>query len=242
MRKTLIWIGSVIGAASVLALAYAYLIQPAQVRAIAVVGECLTSAPKDRTAITLRVRSLNKNAAASMKLAAEKMAEITAFLKKQDVEMQTTQFDSYIKTEWDDKLRKSVELGVETNIAVEISAKKIENIEAILTKFAGTENVFSENLRMFASAETLKPIMEKCLGDAVLNARERATAIAISERRKLGRMLSAEYGGGANIGNIRPANFLTRAKMESAAFDMSGGLVSKDAEVSITINAVFEIK
>jgi uncharacterized protein YggE len=212
-------------------------------RAIAVSGECLASAPKDRAAITLRVRTADKNAAESMKLASSKMSEITAFLKTVDVRMQTTQFDSYEKTEWDNEARKSVALGFETNIAVEVSADKMETIEAVLAKFAGMENVYTENLRMFTSAETLKPIMEKCLGDAILNARRRARTIAAAEGRKVGRMISAEYGP-SDAGDIRPANFLraSSAKMEAATFDRTGGFVSKDTDVSVGVSAVFEIR
>ena len=45
-------------------------------RTISVSGECLTTAPKDRTAITLSVKTLDKSADESMKQASAKMAEI----------------------------------------------------------------------------------------------------------------------------------------------------------------------
>ncbi len=244
MQKTLIWIGSVIGAAAVLALAYTYLIHPREQRSIAVSGECLTTAPKDRTAITLRVTTLDKNAAASMKKATEQIAQITEFLKSQDVKMQTTQFNSYEKTEWDHQNQKSVTLGIETTIAVEVSADNIEKIEAVLNKFAGVPNVYSENIRMFTSAETIKPILEKCLGTAIENARERATAIAIADGAKLGELVSAGYGTSVNNTYSAPtANFM-RTKLEVASMDMAvgGGLVSKDTELSVTVSAVFEVR
>ncbi len=89
MEETLIWTGSVIGVGAVLALIFGILEKPSNIRTINVSGECLTSAPKDRTAITLRVTTLDKNAAKSMKMATRKMSEITNYLKNQDVKMQT---------------------------------------------------------------------------------------------------------------------------------------------------------
>jgi uncharacterized protein YggE len=212
-------------------------------RKISVSGECLTTAPKDRAAITLRVMTLDKSAAASMKTASAKMTEITAYLKTLDVQLQTTQFDSYEKTEWNRDAQKSETVGMETNIAVEVSAKNTEIIEKILTQFAGTPNVYSENLHMFTSAETLKPILEKCLGDAVANARERASAIAAADGGKIGKMIAAEYAD-SPVRPVMSANVLRSAKMETAADAayIVGGLASKDTDVSVSVSATFEAR
>ncbi len=241
MQKTILVIASTIAIAAVIGWAAA---PTRDVRTISVGGECLTTAPKDRTAITLRVTTLDKNAAQSMKLASTQIAQMTAYLKTLDVKMQTTQFDSYEKTEWDRVAQKSVKLGIETTIALEVSADNIETIETVLTKFAGMPNVYTENLRMFTSTETMKPILEKCLGTAVENARTRANALAAGDKRRAGKMLAVSYGATQND-VVRPtANFLRSAKMavtEDAAFS-GGGIVSKDTELSVTVSAVFEIK
>ena len=217
--------------------------EPTEIRKINVNGECLTSAPKDRTAITLRVTTLDKNAAVSMKKATEQMAQITDYLKTNDVKMQTTEFNSYEKSEWNHELQKSEDLGIETRIAVEVSANNPETIESVLNKYAGQEDVFTENLRMFTSSETMKPILEKCLGTAVEDARARANALVATNGLKAGKLLSVSYD---NVSyNERPySNYrLASAKM---AFDESietgGSLVSKDTEVTVTVSATFEIK
>lgn len=244
MARTLIFSGAIIAAACLLAVLHSTMRAPSEPRMISVTGECLTTAPKDRTAITLRVTTLDKSAATSMKQATDKITQITDFLKTQDVKMQTTQFDSYEKTEWDRVAQKSVTVGIETNIAVEVSADKMEKIEKILNQFAGQPDIYSENLRMFTSAETMKPIMEKCLGEAVVNARERANAIAAGDGRKVGKMVMAGYSSAVQD-VIRPSNFLrSAAKMEAVAMDMStgGGLVTKDTDVSVSVSAAFEVK
>ena len=247
MKNALIWTGSVIGVGAVLALLFGWVDKPDTPRVISVNGECLTTAPKDRTAITLRVTTLDKSAATSMKMATDKINEITKFLKTQNVQMQTTEFNSYERSEWNRELEKSVVLGTETTIAVEVSADNIETIEKILTQFAGQEDVYSENLRMYTSAETMKPILESCLSAAVENARERADALAAGDGRSAGKMLSVSYNvGGTSTIQPRASNFLTAStKMvaaDAAAFSAAGSIVAKDTEVSVSVSASFEIK
>ena len=244
MKKTLIWIGSVISVGALLALILGILEKPSNTRIVNVSGECLTSAPKDRTAVTLRVTTLDKNAAKSMKMASNQMAEITNYLKTLDVKMQTTEFNSYEKTEWNHVTQKSENLGFETRIALEVSANNTDIIESVLNKFAGQPNIYTENLRMFTSSETLKPIMEKCLGIAVEDARVRANALLSTDNHKAGKLLSVSYD---NVSyQERPfANYrLMAAKAESmdTGAYAGGGLVSKDTEITVTVSATFEIK
>ncbi len=246
MKKVLIWAGSVIGVGAILALFFSWIDKPVPPRVISVDGECLTSVAKDRTAITLRVTTLDKNALVSMKLATAKIAEITEYLKKQNVQMQTTEFNSYEKSEWNRELEKSVVLGTETTIAIEVSADNIETIENILSQFAGQEDVYSENLRMYTSAEAMKPALEECLGAAVENARERANALAAGDGHTAGKMLSVSYNVVTPSIQPRASNFLTTgAKMavaDAEAFSAAGSIVAKDTEVSVSVSATFEIK
>ena len=245
MKKYIIWVLSVIGVGAVVSLAFDIIKKPTEIRKINVSGECLTSAPKDRTAITLRVTTLDKNAAISMKRATDKMNEITSYLKTIDVKMQTTDFSSYEKTEWNHELQKSENLGTETRIALEVSANNPEIINSLLNLYAGREDVFVENFRMFTSTETMKPILEKCLGTAVEDARARANALVATNGLKAGKLLSVSYD---NVSyNERPySNYrLMGAKMateESVSFDTNGSIVGKDTEVTVSVSATFEIK
>lgn len=246
MTKKALWICKLVAVALVIIVCVAYNRGDDAPRTIAVNGECLTTVPKDRTAITLRVVALNKSAAASMKQATNTVADITSFLKELDVKMQTTQFNSYEKTEWDRNTQKSVSLGIETTIAIEVSADNIDTIERVLNQFAGRDNIFPENLRMFTSAEAMKPILEDCLGTAVENARMRANALASGDKKRAGRMLAVSYGASSGGVAVPTANFMRKvsgAVMEmAAAMDTGGSLVSRDTEVSVTVSAVFEIK
>lgn len=244
MKKYIIWILSVIGFGAVVSLAFDFVKKPSEIRKVNVNGECLTSVPKDRTAITLRVTTLDKNAAVSMKMATEKIAEITDYLKTIDVKMQTTEFNSYEKSEWNHELQKSENLGIETRIAIEVSANKPEIIETVLNKFAGNPDVFTENLRMFTSSEAMKPALDKCLSIAVEDARTRANALVAADNLKAGKLLSVSYDNVST--NERPiANYrLMGAKMAMAesALDTGGTIVGKDTEITVTVSATFEIK
>jgi len=217
----------------------------AEPRTVSVGGECLTSAPKDRTAITIRVSVTDKSAAKSMKTASTKIAEINNYLKTLDVKVQTSEFNSYEKSEWNSATHKSDFVGIETTIALDVSASSIDTIEKVLTEFAGAPDVFVTNLRMFTSAETLKPILESCLGTAVENARSRADALAAGGGRRVGKLLAVSYGSGSSY-HVQPTANFRLAKAEMATMDIAsyagGAITGKDTEVSVGVNAIFEIK
>lgn len=237
-------IGIIACALCVLVLGWGAVNRLAEPRTISVNGECLTSAPKDRTAITIRVSVTDKSAAKSMKAASSKIAEINKYLKTLDVQVQTSEFNSYEKNEWNPTTHKSDLVGIETNIALDVSAASIDTIETVLTQFAGQPDVFVTNLRMFTSSETMKPILESCLGTAVENARARADALAAGVGRRAGKMLAASYGTGGSY-DVRPTANFRMAKMEMAAVGDSyagGAITGKDTEVSVTVSAIFEIK
>lgn len=243
MKKTLFWITSVIAVGAVLSLVFGLINKPQETKTIATNGSCITNVPKDKVAITLRVTTLAPTTLESMRAATTQMATITAQIKSLPVELQTTQFNSHEKTEWNHALQKSENLGIETTIALEVSADNIETLENILTKFAGTPNVFTENLRMYTSEQKMQPAIEKCLGGAVENARTRANALASGDGKSAGKLLSVSYGTHTDDNSsptpIRLAKF---AMAESSAMDASGTLAGKDTEVKVTVSATFEIK
>ena len=244
MKKKIMWICSVIGAGAVMSLVFGAISQRKEPEIIAVNGECNASTPKDKTAITMRVTVVAPTAVESMKAATNHVKEITDTVKDMPVEVQTTQFNSYEKTEWNREEQKSVTLGIETSISVEISANDINQIETVLNNFAGTQNVYAENLRMYTSQEALKPVVEKCLGTAVENARIRANALASGDGKKAGKMLTVAYGTNLS-GSVMPISGVMQPKLAIAratSVDTAGTLVSKDTEVTVSVNAVFEIK
>ena len=211
MKQSTLWIIGII-----LALLGYNFITPVTPRTITTTGECLTTAPRDRTAITLRVTTVDKNALKSMRDATARVAEINAYLENLDVKTQTTEFNSYEKSEWNHATQKSINLGTETTIAIEVSADNTDIIEQVLNQFAGQPNIYVGNLQMFTSAETLQPIVQECMSAAVENARMRATALAAGDNSYVAkchgtnRKLSFNdiYGQGRKHGRWRIWNFI----------------------------------
>ena len=166
-------------------------------------------------------------------------------MKTLDVKVQTSEFNSYEKSEWNPTTHKSDFVGIETTIALDVSASNIDTIEKVLTEFAGQPDVFVTNLRMFTSSETLKPILESCLGTAVENARERADALAAGAGRRVGKLLAVSYGSGSSYSVSPAANFrMAKAEMvmDSGASYAGGAITGKDTEVSVNVSAIFEIR
>ena len=240
MKKTIIWIASVVGMGAVLALLFGMLSRKPQIETVSVSGECVTSAPKDRTAITLRVETLNKNSAESVRDATAIVQKINEYVKTLPVEVQTNQFNSYEKTEWDNEAHKSVKLGIETTIAVEISAKSVDVIEQIMSEFAGQENIYSENLRVYTSTLETQKAIEKCMAGAVENARVRAQTLANADGRKIGKLLSVSYG--ANTPELYAPRTMNKMMVTAATADASGTIMARESEVAVTVSATFELK
>ncbi len=240
-KKSLIWTASVIGAGAVMSLLFGAIDRPDVPRTVSVTGNCTTSVPRDRTAITLRVTTLDKNAATSMRMATAITGEITKFLAGRDVEMQTTEFNSYEKNQWNQELQKSETVGIETSISIEVSAHSIDTIESVLNAFAGRENIYPENLRMYTSPAAMQPAIEKCLDAATQNARLRADALIAGENHHAGKILSVSYGTTATPSVPMP-RMMTKMATADTGVNTYGTLVSRDTDVSVSVSATFEIR
>ncbi|MDR0967905.1 MAG: SIMPL domain-containing protein [Rickettsiales bacterium] len=205
-------------------------------RVINVIGECTTNVSRDITAITLRIETLAPTGGESIAMARTTYNNVSILLDLYpNVEKQTTRWESYEKTEWSNNAQKS--LGVQTIISVDVTSKTMGDIEKILRDAERLNNVYPENLRMFASDAAKKPAIEACLNDAVQNARADAERIAASEGASLGQMISAQYG---TDGGGKPAPILMRAvALDSVA---NAGLMTTDEKISVTVSASFKLK
>lgn len=214
-----------------------------QTRQISVVGECIGNVEKDKTAISLRVRTLAPTGAESMAAARAAYVKVSTMLNDfEGLEIQTASLSSYEKTEWNNDQNRSISLGIQTEIVVDVSSSNTADIEAILAKAEKIENVFPENLRMFTSKEKMKPALEACIGDATQNARAKAELIAQSDGIKVGKMLSANYS--QTVGDEpspRPL-YMMREMMAAPAADSGISLQSTDTEISVSVSTVFELK
>lgn len=216
-------------------------------RRIAVSGECLSSVAQDMTAVTLRFVAINENPAVSMNMARSAYEGLSARIRgitDDTMKMNTKRFDSYEKTEWNPTENRSVTLGTETTIELEVSSENRNTIEDVIAMAGGNSLTLVQGLRMYTSNKTMKPALEACIKTAVENARDKATAIASADGRTIGKMASAQYARTVSAnGGIRP---LMKTEMYNvASFDLGTGgteLFSSDSEISVTVDVEFDVR
>ncbi|MDR0803890.1 MAG: SIMPL domain-containing protein [Rickettsiales bacterium] len=245
LKKTLVWTLSVLFVAIVLFGVYFAVRDFSAGKksdgVISVAGECNGTAAQDKFAITLNVVVLDHDAAASLSHAQETADAVILFaqgIKDDAMSVQTARMNSYEKTQWNNKEEKSVVLGTETTIAITVSTKSMDNIKYILTNLSRFSDVKPENLQITTSTETMKIAMEKCIIDAVRNARARANIIAAAEGGRVGKLISLEYGETASGSPARPLRGAVMAMAKSDGAGLSAGAT----EFSISVNASFELK
>lgn len=212
-------------------------------RLVSVVGECNGRVEKDTTSITLRIQTLAPTGAESMAAARNTYNVVAAMLGQfEGLDKQTSRWDSYERTEWDSAANRQVTRGIETVISLDVSSKNAADIEDVMARAEGVENVFPENLRMSVSSEKMRPAIEACINDAVQNARAKAETIADSEGAQVGEMIAAEYGTAGRDMLSRPMMLKTAIAMDSVEMAGGAGLFATDAEFSVTITATFRLK
>jgi len=219
----------------------------APIRKVSVSGECLSTVAKDTTAVTLRFRAVNKNAAESNRLARAAYDALVAKIKNisdDTMKLNTTGFNSSEKREWSESDKKYVSIGIETSIDLDVSSKNRATIETILGVAGDSKNTEIQGLRMFAAPETLKSALEDCIKTAAENARDKAAALAAAGGSRVGKMLTAQFYRTTEDNNVRPV--MMRAAMYEDAVAAKAlaapELFSSDSDISVTVNAEFEIR
>ncbi|MCL2331116.1 MAG: SIMPL domain-containing protein [Proteobacteria bacterium] len=219
----------------------------APIRKVSVSGECLSTVAKDTTAVTLRFRAVNKNAAESNRLARASYDALVARVKNisdDTMKLNTTGFNSSEKREWSESEKKYVTIGTETSIDLDISSKNRATIETILGVAGDSKNTEIQGLRMFAAPETLKSALEDCIKSAAENARDKAAALASAGGGRVGKMMSAQFYRTTEDNNVRPVMMRAALYEESVAAKALAApeLFSSDSDISVTVNAEFEIR
>jgi uncharacterized protein YggE len=212
-------------------------------RHVSATGVCNAKVAKDRLAITLEIKSLDKNAAVSLRAAqnaADEFARAMRAIDDKTIEIQTTRIASYEKTKWEKNT--SVLLGIESEIDLEITSAKRETIDAAIGLTAPKNvQVFPRNMRNFSSREVLDDATQKCLHAAIMDARDKAAAMAAADGEKLGRMISARFG--SVDGSDEPRDMVMSAVASRSEKALSADYIqTSDGDLSITVGATFGIK
>ena len=212
---------------------------------VAVSGECITRVERDRTSATVRVTVLDRNSANSVRRAQTLYQSALAFVQSIDdetLELTTGRFDSFERNRWDQNRQTEVSMGFETTIELIVMSENRATIEEVLGFFADRENVFMGNLTMTSSPLAMNAAIADCIQYAVDDARSRADAVARAGNRRIGRMITAEFAQGAG-GNMMPRPMMAGRMVMAQSMDMGGmSLVAADGEISVRVNAVFNLR
>jgi uncharacterized protein YggE len=186
---------------------------------------------------------LDKNAAASLRAAQDDADDIVMQIKKIDdksLEIQTTRISSYEKTKWEKN--SSILLGIESEIDLEITTNSRDTIDAVLDLPAvKNAQVFPRNMRNFSSVDVISDATAKCLQVAVIDARDKAAAIAAAAGEKVGRLILARFG--AASGDAADEDFIKYARVAAMEKSSSAGYIqSADGDLSVTVSATFGIR
>ena len=215
-------------------------------RQVHATGECLRKVPKDRVSVVIEVRNL----ADDMRVANEKTSATyrklsDAIARLDGVELETKEVSGQEKTEWNKKLERRVSLGFESVMSLEVVAKDQETIGKALALAAGYKDAFSRRFNFFTSNELMKAEQEACMSEAARNAREKALALASGGKARLGKMVNASYVQRDDFVPVSRHSFARKAvelAEEDAAFAPAPTMYARDGDMSITVNATFELK
>ncbi|MDR0449478.1 MAG: SIMPL domain-containing protein [Rickettsiales bacterium] len=215
-------------------------------RSISVSGECFMKIPRDKLRVAVKIRSLDKNAAASLRYAQAAADEVVGRIKKisdASMEIQTKRISSFEETTWNNNTR--VVLGIRSEIVVEITTDSKETLTAVLNSMDGAKNaeVLPQGMSNFSSPAVVAAATEECLKAATQNARAKAAAIAKADGRKVGRLVHARLGGLANDDYETDGFMFRAAKAPMMASESSGDYIqSSDGDLSLSVGAVFRIR
>lgn len=221
---------------------------------INVSGECSKKVAKDRVSIILQVKNLDKNASLASQKSMKTYKAISEYvvgLQKEvpEIELETTEYDTYEKTEWNSSLKKNVKLGVENVIGLSITSPKMDLVGTILAEVSKFSDVYPNGLRTFVSRATFKKEQAACLDEAVKNAQAKAIDMATSVGQSIGKMthVSVYNDNYSYTSNTRSYKSMAKmAVMEDAEEDMveTGGpsIFTGNADISLKVNTTFELK
>ena len=244
--------------ASVVALAIAGIIKytPSQnTNSISVTGKCSKKVKKDKFGITIKIKNMESDSRKAMVKTLKTYNDLSDYLKtvKQDnpdVEIETSEYTTIDKTEWNEKKHKNEKIGVEVIMGIGVTTsnpKVLSDITAHLPKF---DNIYTSGLNNFVSFELYNKERDNCLAEAVKDAQTKAYTMAQAVNQKIGKMTTISYNDYTSnaVGQYRVLKASAFADVEESAIEESNFLAesvemfSGSENISLKIDAIFELK
>ena len=221
---------------------------------ISVSGKCSKKVKKDKFGITIQIKNIEADSRKAMAKTLKTYNDLSEFLKtiqkdNPDVEVETTEYTTRDRMEWNESKHKNEKIGVEVIMGVGVTTSNpdvLSNITANLTKF---DNIYTSGLNNFVSSELYNKERDNCLAEAVKDAQAKASAMAKAVNQKIGDMTSINYNdySSNSVGQYRAlktASF-AGAEMESMDSDFvaeSIEMFTGSENISLRVDATFELK
>jgi uncharacterized protein len=213
-------------------------------KTINVSGSCKQSILPDRVSVTLTIEELNKEQKASSDKATEKYNELLAKIKKmklKDAEYETVEYSVFPHNPWENN--KQVFKGFKTRMSLKVSTSELNKSGELLTVGNSLGQNAVQGPHPFVSDALFDKTYRDCLSVAMKDAFEKATMLAKSAKRKLGKVIAVHEGQG---GESRPMPMLKamRGAPEMMAMDAASAPpeieFGKD-KINVRLNVFFEM-
>lgn len=212
---------------------------------IAVAGQCFVKVTPDRGSITVTSEFRNPtDAKAVSKQATDTYEAALATIKKlnlKDAEYQTTGYTLTEIREWVNN--QSVFKGYMATVGVSVTTSETARLGDVIAAAtnAGLKNV--GGLYTYASQPKLNEAYSSCYEQAVTDAKQKAQKMLAPVGAKLGRVLTINS---TEMPPVQPMMYAERGMMmKSMAADAAvpaPTVESKDQELRLSVNAIFEIQ
>lgn len=218
-------------------------------------GVCLKKIAKDKTGIQINVKFNDKNSSSkALSGAKESYIALTKFvesLKEKDksIEMQSASFSIIEDKTWSSHTGKYVYNGFTAEMALSISADDPMIIDEVIKFASENKNIFIQSISNYVSTAKMKDETEKCLAEAIKNAKDKAKMLVKSAGHRLGKLESVyvngdSVGGIAAAGYAKPVLMSARKVVADAEMNLADApiLQSEDYELNVSVSARFKVK
>ena len=216
---------------------------------ISVTGRCSKQVIKDKFTISISIKNLEKNSSIALSKTLSTYKQVSEYLKKlqsdnKDLEIETTEYSTKEKKEWNKKLEKNEKIGIESVISLKVITSNPDLLSNIAFDFGKFEDVFTSDFTNFVSDTLYKKETDNCLKEAMLNAKSQAELIASSLNQTVGKMTNVNYYSSNN--NYTRGSLYKAAKLEM--YDIAeesvepASIFSGTTKIDVSVDVRFELK
>jgi len=214
------------------------------VRSVSVLGTCLRTAQADRGSITVTVDVLLPNLQAAAKKATEAYEKVKRSIEKiglKDMEFATSEYTFQEVHEW--KKDRNVFKGFRARMGMNVSSSEFARLGEVIA-IAANEGVREvSGLTTSLSPEKAKAEGEKCLEEAVKNARLKAEAIARAASVRVGRVLAVSEGALAAASPMPRPEFSAVKSLQAEAADVAAPSVDAGPQrIAIEVAVTYSLE